>query len=75
MPEIVLDIPQIHSYLWKYVIKPLNIKGASKLRFIQWTADSKDKPVVEDEDDFAFDQTNSYYQLMALILQDFKNDK
>jgi hypothetical protein len=74
MPEIVLDLPQIHSYVWKYVIKPLYTKGALKLRFIQWTADPKDKPAVENEDDYVFDQTNSYYQLMALILQDFKKD-
>lgn len=26
MPEIVLDLPQIHTYLWKYVIKPLLAK-------------------------------------------------
>jgi len=56
------------------VIKPLNTKGALKLRFIQWSADPKDKPAVENEDDYVFDQTNSYYQLMALILKDFKYD-
>ena len=33
--------------------------------------DPKDKPA-GDEDDYVFDQTNSYYQLMGLILQEFK---
>lgn len=74
MPEIVLDLPQIHAYAWKYVIKPLYRKGYLKLRFIQWSIDPKDKPAVENEDDYVFDQTNSYYQLMALILQDYRHD-
>ena len=56
------------------MIKPLNTKGSLKLRFIQWSADPKDKPPVENEDDYVFDQTNSYYQLIALILKDFKDD-
>lgn len=44
------------------------------MRFIKWSVDSKDKPTEVDPDDYVFDQTNSYYQLMALILKDFKND-
>lgn len=76
MPEIVLDLPQIHSYLFKFVIKPLSAKGnLLKVKFIQWSADPKDKPAAGEDEDYVFDQTNCYYQLMALILQDYKNDK
>jgi len=72
MPEIVLDVPQIHQYLWKHVINPLNRKGQLKMRFIKWVADPKDKPVAEDEDDMMFDESNAMYKLMALILIDQK---
>jgi hypothetical protein len=74
MPEIVLDLPQIHAYCFKFVIRPLQKKGLLKMRFIKWSVDPKDKPAEVDPDDYVFDQTNSYYQLMALILKDFKND-
>lgn len=73
MPEIVLDVPQIHQYLSKHVIDPLNRKGQLKMRFIKWVADAKDKPVVEDEEDMMFDESNAMYKLMALILIDQKN--
>jgi len=74
MPEIVLDLPQIHAYCFKFVIRPLQKKGLLKMRFIKWSVDPKEKPAEVDPDDYVFDQTNSYYQLMALILKDFKND-
>jgi hypothetical protein len=55
MPEIVLDLPQIHSYAFKYVIKPLLKKQMLKMRFVQWSVDPKDKPAEVDPDDYVFD--------------------
>jgi len=69
MPELGLDLPQIHAYLMKHVIKPLLNKSALRLSYIQWSSDAKP---AGDDDDYVFDQTDSYYKLMALILQDYK---
>lgn len=55
MPEIVLDLPQIHSYLFKYVIKPLLKRSMLKMRFVQWSIDPKDAPTEVDPDDYVFD--------------------
>lgn len=72
MPEIVLDLPQIHAYCFKHVIKPLVRRQCLKMRFVEWT--SKEKPAEVDPDDYVFDSTDSYYKLMALILQDYRRD-
>jgi len=55
MPEIVLDLPQIHSYVFKYVIKPLLKRSMLKMRFVQWSIDPKDAPTEVDPDDYVFD--------------------
>lgn len=59
MPEIVLDLPQIHAYCFKHVIKPLIRRQVLKMRFVEWT--SKEKPAEVDPEEYVFDQTNSYY--------------
>jgi long-subunit acyl-CoA synthetase (AMP-forming) len=59
MPEIVLDVPQVHQYLFKNVIDPLNRKGLLKLKFIKWTAEPKEKPAADDDDDIVFDASDS----------------
>jgi hypothetical protein len=69
MPELVLDCPMIHSYLWHNVVEPLIRKGKLKPRFIKWNVDQKEK---QEEDDLGFDSTDGQIKLMALILSDFK---
>ena len=66
MPELVLDLPQIHKYAWKFVIHPLIQKKQMDLKFIKWDADEKAKTV--DEDDIVFDNSDPAFKLMAHIL-------
>jgi|TARA_B110001450_G_scaffold230033_1_gene231019 hypothetical protein len=72
MPELVLDCPMIHEYLWKNVIDPLMRRGLLKPKFIRWNVDPKDKPPVEDDDDISFDSSDAQLKLMARILSDYK---
>ena len=47
MPEMALDVPQIHEYLFKYVIRPLITKKQMDLKYIEWVS----KKVAKKEDD------------------------
>lgn len=73
MPELVLDVPQIHKLAFTHVIKPLIDKGWIQPKFIHWTESKKDKPKEEEEDDIVFDSSDCFFQLMALMLVDYKS--
>ena len=68
MPELVLDIPLIHDYAWKFVIHPLIKSRCMDLKFIKWTADEKEKPADGEDDDICFDNTDPVFKLVPHIL-------
>ena len=67
MPEMALDVPQIHEYLFKFVIRPLITKKQMDLKYIEWVSK---KPVKkeDDDDDFSFDTSNNLFLLLAHLL-------
>lgn len=65
MPELSLDLPEIHKYLFNYVIRPLVNKQMMTLRFLKF---DRELPKPEDPDDYVFDNTDFHFRLIALIL-------
>ena len=65
MPELVLDCPQIHEYLWLFIMQPLMKSSMLTLNNIKWV-DNDPKPV--DDDDIVFDAADPLFKLTALIL-------
>lgn len=57
MPELMLDIPQLPSYTFTYVIKPLHANNNLKYNFVKWKID-KPQPAPDDDDDIVFDNTD-----------------
>ena len=68
MPELCLDVPLIHSYAWKYVIKPLVLKKSMDLKYLKIDIEDKDKPKVEDDDDILFESSDPLFKVVAHIL-------
>ena len=67
MPELAMDFPKIHTYLFKYVILPLLERDILKLESIKWNeVIKKDEP--DDDDDIVFDNTDPQFKLLAHIL-------
>jgi hypothetical protein len=67
MPEMALDVPQIHEYLFKYVIMPLITKKQKDLKYIEWVSKKVAKKE-DDEDEFSFDNSNNLFLLLGLLL-------
>jgi len=70
MPELSLDLPEIHKYLFNFIIKPLVLKGMMTIKFLRF---DRELPKLE-EDDYVFDNTDFHFRLIAMIL-DFEYQK
>jgi len=69
MPEMALDIPQIHDYLLKHVMKPLLVKRQFDLKFIEWVKKEQPKEKkAEESDDIDFDSSNNLFMLLANLI-------
>ena len=67
MPEMALDVPQIHEYPFKFVIRPLITKKQMDLKYIEWVSKKVAKKE-DDEDEFSFDNSNNLFLLLGHLL-------
>lgn len=68
LPDLALDLPAVHKFLYKYVVEPLlaaNILDWKKINFV--TPEDKSKKVEDDDDDIEFG-TDPFFKFVALIL-------
>ena len=65
MPELALDLPELHKYLFNHVIKPLVDQNMMSLKFVRF---DKELPKPEDPDEYVFDSTDYSFRLLALII-------
>jgi hypothetical protein len=62
----VVDCPSIHQRVYDYLIKPLIEAKILNYKFLKW--DLKPTYEDEDEDEALFEETDSQFKLLALIL-------
>jgi hypothetical protein len=68
-PDLSLDYPQLHLYLFKYVITPLLEKKLIEMRMLNFSIPKKD--VVEEEDEeVVLDNSDCLFKFLALLLID-----
>lgn len=68
MPEQSLDQPQVHAYLWEYVMRPLVSKGLIQLKQIKWNKKIAAADADADDEEVLFDSSNCTFRLLGLIL-------
>lgn len=65
LPELAMDCPTIHQRVFEYLIKPLIEAKILNYKFLRWDS----KPTYDDEEEDAlFEETDSQFKLLALIL-------
>ena len=69
MPELALDVPQIHEYLFKYVIVPLLTRKQMDLKFVQFDLPKPKTEEEDDDDEFGFDSSNSMFLLLTYLIK------
>ena len=67
MPELSLDLPDLHKYIFNIVIKPLVDSNMMNLKFLRF---DYPLPKPEDPDDVVFDASDYAFRLLALICSD-----
>jgi hypothetical protein len=67
MPEFSLDVPELHKYLYNFVIHPMIEQNLMSIKFLKF---DRELPKPEDpEDDVCFDSSDYVFRLIALILK------
>jgi hypothetical protein len=70
LPDLALDLPAVHKYLYKHVVEPLMAANIIDWKKISWiTPEDKSKAVEVDEDDIEFG-TDPFFKFIALILSE-----
>lgn len=67
MPELSLDLPDLHKYVFNIVIKPLVDSNMMNLKYLRF---DNPLPKPEDPDDVIFDASDYALRLLALIISD-----
>ena len=75
-PDLALDYPQLHQYLYTYVILPIEDCGYKVIQSLNFRIEKKD--VVEptegdDEDDVDFNGSDCLFKFLATILVNYGN--
>ena len=65
-----MDQPQVHTYLWKYVLSPLVQQGLISLKQIKWDKKIPAADADLDDEEALFDSSNYSLRLLGLILAD-----
>lgn len=69
LPDLALDLPAVHSYLYKYVVEPLLAEKILDWKKISWvTPEDKSKQAAEDDDDDIVFGTDPFFKFVGLIL-------
>lgn len=73
LPELVMDCPLIHQRVYAYIIRPLINAKILNYKFLRWDL----KPTYEDEgdEDTLFEESDSQFKLLALILAGHRPEK
>lgn len=64
MPELSLDVPDIHKYLFQYVIHPLMNQDMLDINMVRFDL----QPKTDELDEIMFEQTDYHFRLIALIM-------
>ena len=69
-PDIALDVPQIHIYLYSYIIKPLVDAKVMEMKGLNFRLKRKDVIQEEegDDEDIDFDNSDCLFKFIATIL-------
>ena len=65
-----MDLPYIHDYTYRFLIKPLCENKCLNIKFIDWVPRPEDKKAEDEDDNIDFDNSDAQFKLMALILSD-----
>ena len=68
-----MDCPHVHQLVHQAIVIPLTQLRAMDLKYMKWL--SKEEPKKEDDDDMDFDSSDAQYKLIALMMNEYINNK
>ena len=70
LPDLALDLPAVHKYLFQYVIEPLRAANILDWSKINWVTPEDKSKAAEDDDEEYECGPDPFFKLLALILAD-----